>query len=204
MFKKLSPKALELHAAGYKYQDWFGIVEPDLSIEDIYNPQFWAHYKGKFGKYDRIRLRARDGSFDMEVTVISVADNGDFAIENWPKYRGGDDLTHREAARRARAAAEAVRPRTVPLDANGDPRVKIEFIEAAGWRLRGIDGLEVSREHPNETAARAAMEEYLAFMKVEMPSDEAIAARKAEIAAEREAQAAGDDGPRGRGKKKAA
>jgi hypothetical protein len=183
--KMLPATALKLNDAGMCYQRWFGIVDDDLAVEDIYTPAYWGHYKGKIGLYDLIRLRSRDGSFDFQVTVMSLADNGDFNIENYPKYRECDGLSHFEAARAAEAAAEAARPTIVPLDPNtGDPIVRVEYLDAPGvmWRLRGVDRQEVSRGHPSESAAKQAMQQYLNYMRLQMPSQDDIDAAKALIA----------------------
>ena len=44
--KKLPAACIKLDSGGLMFNQWFGIVEADISVADIYTPSFWMHYRG--------------------------------------------------------------------------------------------------------------------------------------------------------------
>lgn len=182
---------------GYR-TNWYAIRQPvGHTFEDLFRSSYWRHYQTKLNIMDIIRVRAEDGNFDVMVTVANKADNGEISMEEWPKYPKHLAADRIATISQAGAAASAMAPSKVPFNkADGLPMVRVEFLEATKWRLRGFDGQEVSRNHPTETEARKAMEAYLSRMGLVMPTEEetaeSVAAAKAALEAARAKQKAKD------------
>lgn len=189
MIKTLDAHYLShLDIGGYK-TNWYAVkLPPAMAYEDLFRASFWKHHQTRLNPMDIVRVRAEDGSFDVMLTVAGKADNGELTMEIWPSFPKHMSAEKIAATNQARVESDALKPTKVPLSkADGMPMVRIEYLEATKWRLRGFDGQEVSRNHPNETEARKAMAEYMKRMGFEMPSDEEIAAGIAEAKAALEA-----------------
>lgn len=162
-------------------------LPPAFAYEDLFTPSFWKHHQIRLNLMDIVRVRAESGAFDVMLTVGGKAENGELMMELWPKFPSHMTAQKIADVSQAGSEARAVAPTKVPLSkADGMPLVRIEYLDATKWRLRGYDGQEVSRNHPTEASAKEAMARYLANMKLEMPDDEEISAA---IAAAKEAKA---------------
>lgn len=155
----------QANVGGINHSFHFIELPPGYDFGDLFVAQFWGHYHNKLKEHDLIRVKAANGTFDVMLAIDSLPKGG-IVMSLWPKYPGDAEP---EVAKIARRQASASRPRTVPLDRSGDPMVKVEWTRASGWRVRGIDGHEVSRQHINEQNARDAMEKYLAELNLVMP-----------------------------------
>jgi len=200
MLKKLDAHYLA-HAdhGGMDTQLYAVKLPPEAEYEDLFQPFFWDNHKQRLNVMDRVRCRAETGAFDVELTVSRKSDNGEIIMELWPKFPA-----HIKSARLAEItetgdATKAVRSSIVPLsDRDGEPKARVEFLEATKWRVRGYDGAEVKSGLPNKTEADKVLDKYLKEMNLILPSEEAIAAKKAEIAAKKEEREAKDN--KGKGK----
>lgn len=56
--------------ASFERQDWVANVPQDCTIEDIKRPDFWSLMAARLKPYDRIEVRADDGTWLAEVIVI--------------------------------------------------------------------------------------------------------------------------------------
>lgn len=152
-------------------------LPPSYKYEDLFQPAFWKHHQVRLGVLDIVRVRAEDGSFDVMLTVGGKAENGELIMDLWPKFPAHIRVENIAGVNGAAIAARNLAPTKVPLSkSDGLPVARTEFLEATKWRVRGVDGQEVSRNHPTESAAREALSRYLNNMNFEMPSDEEISA----------------------------
>ena len=169
------------------------------TFEDILQASYWDNHKSKLLVMDRIRVRAEDGSFDVELTVTNKADNGEVTVELWPKYPA--HVAVDRIATNTVAHKHDAEPSVVPLSkTDGEPLARVEFLEASKWRVRGHDGREVSRDHPNKTEAEKALAKYLKQMNLVMPSEDAIKAAKEAIEKAKAERAEADKAPKAKGK----
>ncbi|MFQ6430576.1 hypothetical protein ACLNBZ_10310, partial [Streptococcus pneumoniae] len=76
---------------------------------------------------------------------------------------------------------------------DGEPKARVEFLESTKWRVRGYDGAEVKSGIANKSEADKVLDKYLHEMNLVLPSEDAIAAKKAEIAAKKEEREAKDN-----------
>lgn len=182
--KKLPASALA-HTYDQYHRIWFVQLGPGYTFEDLFSPGFWSHHR-RLAKGDLVRVRAHDGSFDLNVAVLATPQGG-AVVDVWPRYPGGTDLS---AARDATAMAAESRPKVVPIMSNGKVAVRVEYREATKWRVIALDGSELSHGHETEAAAEEARDKYLKELGMELPAeaDVAAAVAKAEKAdAERKA-----------------
>jgi hypothetical protein len=161
--------------ADYAQQRWFAVLPPNIKFEDLFHPMLWAHYaRGVFHKHAIVRVVAEDGSFDIDLTVAEVASGG-IRMKVRPFF---GEASSEAAAVAAKKVAEDARLKVVPIGRDGAPVVRVEFLPATQWRVVGMEG-EVSRDHPSEARAQAALERYLADIGMELPSPDEIAASQA-------------------------
>ena len=151
--------------ADYNYTRWMVIIPQNIAFEDLFVPVTWAHVRNKLSKHDVIRVVAQDGSYDMDLTVRQIEVGGVHMLvrPHMDGIAGAEALT--KAAERAKEAA----PKVVPLDGEGNPVVKVQYLPATKWRVIGINGGEVSRNHDTEADAIEAMNAYLASSGLSMP-----------------------------------
>jgi hypothetical protein len=64
----------------YLRQDWVVTAEPGTEIADLKRSDYWAHMAARMMVYDRVEVRAEDGSWIVELVVT---DKG----SNWAKTR---------------------------------------------------------------------------------------------------------------------
>lgn len=184
--KKLPASALA-HTYDHYHRIWFVQLPPGYVFEDLFSPGFWSHHR-KLVKADIVRVRAHDGSFDFNVSVLATPQGG-AVVDVWPRYPTGTDIN---AARAAIDAGAAARPKVVPIMSNGKVAVRVEFRDATKWRVIALDGSELSNGHETQADAEAARDKYLVELRMELPSDEAIKAAEDKAAkADAERKAAG-------------
>ena len=127
------------------------------------------------------------GEYDVQLSVTHKLDNGEMVCELFPKLPSrfaAGALNELAATGRVKATSK---PTVVPLsDTDGMPKVRVEFLEATKWRVRGVTGDEISRDHKSEADALKYMQRYLDQMNLTLPSEAEIDAKKAEIQAKRD------------------
>jgi hypothetical protein len=65
----------------YERTVWVVTVEEGVTSDDLERPDFWAHVANRMRPFDRIEVRADDGSYFAELLVIAVD-------RNWAKVKG--------------------------------------------------------------------------------------------------------------------
>ncbi len=68
---RLSPHANRFNLREYRVQDWFVTPEIGTNVEDMLNPEYWAHVAGRMKPLDNIEVYAEDGSFFARLIVLS-------------------------------------------------------------------------------------------------------------------------------------
>ena len=150
----------------------------DHAFEDLFNPRYWAQLQkqNRLRVTDLVRVIAHDGSFDCELTVLSMVP-GAVNMGVYPKLPAN--------------AADFTKPRPIvvgPMDHLGKPVIRVE---QAGTRFRviGLDNQEISA-HPTEPEAEGALAAYLAQVRMRAPTieeSEAHAAAQKELIEKRNA-----------------
>ena len=186
------------HGADYQTQRYFVTLPEGHTLEDLFEPTYWAQVvqQNKLRQFDLIRVRANDGSFDTQITVISVL-KGAALVELWPKVPA--------------AAAELMKPRSksvVPIAFGGLPKSRVEEIggvvpDGKKFRILAINQQELSR-HASRGEADGAHAHYLASLNMRMPSNEEIGAAVAQMEADEDRRVAAVDAKRNKGKKESA
>jgi len=170
--KHLEPQAIRnANVAGNKHAFHFVELNPKHSFVDLFMPQFWGHYHRLINENDLVRVKAHDGAFDVMLAVAGKP-RGGLVMELWPKYPGSA-IVPKEVAEAAAVAME-MKPKLVPFDRDGQPKVRVEWTKNTEWRVRGIDGHEVSRDHKTEAVALGAMQKYMDDLGLIMPSQAEI------------------------------
>lgn len=72
--KRLAPNRLQL--AEYKRNLWRIMVDVDVTIDEILQPEFWTHAAKGLRQYDRVEIVCVDGKFFAEVLVTAVLPAG--------------------------------------------------------------------------------------------------------------------------------
>lgn len=157
-----------------KHSRYFVQLLKEQTYEDLFNPRFWGQLEkqSRLRPNDVIRVRAADGAFDFEVTVISTV-KGAANVEPWPRMPAN--------------IGDFSKPRAVtvaPMDGVGKSVIRLEQA-GSQFRVVGLENQEVSR-HPTEQEAEGAMAAYLGQLRMRFPTEEESAAHAAEheIAAE--------------------
>ncbi len=164
MIKYVPARALN-ETADYIYTRFCVEVPPDMVLEDLFTPIAWAHVRNRLQKHDIVRCIAEDGSFDVDLTVREIEVGGVHMVPR--PHIGG--LSGGKALDKLSKIASSSTPNKVPLDSEGRPVVKVQFLPATKWRVIGMSGHEVSRGHKSEAEAVQAMHKYLASAGLEMP-----------------------------------
>jgi hypothetical protein len=118
-------------------------VPPGWTIEELLDPNAWAHHISKFHRNDLVEFVAEDGAFDVTARVVDVRDGQVFfrVLLKWT------DEASAKAAESTDAAASEEPPEGYKVDRT--PRT--------GWRaVRLVDGREVGRHYADRSEAIAA------------------------------------------------
>ena len=161
MSKFLDVKSLR-ELQDYAHARYFVQLRPGDTYADLFVPTFWAYHRSKFNVKDWIRVKAHDGKWDVAITVVDVTTGG-VVMQRWPIEPSAEEL----AKAREIGGAE----RYVPYGPDGKPAVRVEHLQATGWRVLGLNG-EVSQGHKDEATALKAMAAYLQDIRHVMPSAE--------------------------------
>lgn len=70
--KHLSPTGMK--QAEFARNVWSCIAQHGITVEDAQRPEFWAHHAKELKQWDKIELRAEDGSFFAELLITQVAE----------------------------------------------------------------------------------------------------------------------------------
>lgn len=177
--KHLAPKHLSARAE-FEYANWYVLLDPGVTWEDLFSPVFWAHHQKKLSPRDVVRVREHEGKFDCLLQVESVPQGG-IVMKRWPYFPAGSDEL---AAKAADAAAEMARPKVVALANDGYPVVRVDYKTATNWRVLGQNGEQISEGHSSQGEAQKFMDKYLRECGLVLPSQDVIDAKQAELAAE--------------------
>lgn len=187
MTKTCHPNAFNTQdQSHYVHQTYTIIMEAGVTFDDLFAPGFWVHGRTKLRQRDLVRCVAQDGSFDVTLTVVAAPAGGVVMrfLSGDPGSNIDDPLV---AAAEARRAGTQIRP--VPLDAEGNPVVRVQFLPATKWRVLGIDGKEVDRNFATQHDAEQRMNAYLREIHMRLPTAEELQAAKAAKAEKTEASA---------------
>jgi len=61
--------------AEFERQDWVATAEMGIKPEDLLDPGYWAHVSARMKPFDRIEIRAEDGSWIAELLVLGCDRN---------------------------------------------------------------------------------------------------------------------------------
>lgn len=163
--KVLPPKALA-QGADFAFNRWFMQLPEGHTFEDLMQPTYLRHHVGKLRLWDVISVMAADGSFDLDVRVMSIT-NSSVSLRERPFFEGAFDAAAlKKAAERARTP---IRVQMVPTGKDGLPVVRVDHAEASGWRVLGLDRQPVSEGLADKAAADRAMHDYLRANNLELP-----------------------------------
>lgn len=157
MTAKILPAGALNSTADFVHQRFAVRLPPGFTYGDIFNPVFWSHYArpGGLKEMDVIRVVAHDWSWDVMVTVRAMT-RGGANVQLHPVIPENPDERSIQVVHRLR---------------NGKLAVRVEFQKATKWRLIGLDGHEVSRDHETKETAEAAMADYVHALGMELPDD---------------------------------
>lgn len=71
MTKHLPQTSLGTRTAEYNRDYWHIVVDPDVSIDDVMRPNFWAHHVASLKPMDLIDVVSVDMTMDLTLRVIS-------------------------------------------------------------------------------------------------------------------------------------
>lgn len=167
--------------AEFSFSTWHANLPSEFEAEWLWIPSNWAHHTGRLKKNDLVRVTC-EGKFDLFITVDLVLSSG-IEFRPFPSFgeKVGDEATN-EMVRVAKDQAVA----EIPLAADGNPVVRVDYLRASGWRMIGLHG-HSQEGYESEAAARDAMEKYVLDNRLSWPDDEAIAAGIAAAQEKREA-----------------
>lgn len=126
--------------------EWYHRAPQGTTIEHVLDPDFWAHTAAQMrrtpnkGIGDTVWVVAEDGSFDIEVLVVAVDPRG-----LWAQVRVLRAWQHEG--------------KTQPAALTGPDKdgYVVEFSGPQRWRILDRSGEIVSKDHPDESAAREAL-----------------------------------------------
>lgn len=151
MTTSLPAKGYFGHTTEYETRSWTALDVPQtVAYADLFEPSFWRHHSSKFKPGHLIRLRRIDGEWDVMLNVVGIAQGG-LSVELWPKYPTEADAS----------AALEVREKAIEItEINGKPVPRVDHTPATKWRVIGLDGNEVSRNHATKGDAEQALKLY--------------------------------------------
>lgn len=161
MLKTLPAKSHFQHTAEYNLRQWAEAMPEGVEYADLFREDFWSHHASKLRPREMVRAYAVDGSFDVMLVVEAIVQGG-VKMGEWPR-RPSEAATEKAEAQRAAPIVERmVNGRMVPC---------VEFTKATKWRVIGLDGNEISRDHPTKDAATTAMHRYFGAIGKELVAE---------------------------------
>lgn len=167
--EKTMPSGAFRATQDFSISSYFEVLPPGIHFEDLFQPQFWFHHQERFRKFDEVRVRSSDGSFDVRLTVAKVVPGG-VRME----YLGGRAPAGLESFKEIEDAAKSLSQdlRLAPMDKQGAPIPRTEYLDATKWRVIGVDNNEVRRGFESKAEAQAYLASYLDDLNMRLPSDE--------------------------------
>ena len=150
--------------ADYNYSSYFVDLDPDTEAADIFRPTFWTHVAKRLKLNDIIRVRAGDGSFDFQVTVIRK-DQAAVLVDVWPKYPVAAASVAEASAAIGKVAAEA-RTTLTSTKVLGKPVPRVEWTKVTKHRVIGLDGSEYASGFETRADAQLALDKYIAGLGI--------------------------------------
>lgn len=166
--EKLKLRPMRLQRAEQVISRHFLLAEPGITAADVLDVDYLGHVGDKLrrsvngGLYDEIRVVAKDGSFDIEVTVVQVDSRG-----NWVRV---EPIRMKPAGLWDTLAAGGDAPDMAPGVPDPDGW-RIELSGPHRWRVINATGDIMAHGLPNQAAAEAA----LAAKKAEMRGTRKVA-----------------------------
>lgn len=77
---QLTAEEARFKLAEYERQDWILNAPHGTEIEDVIQPEYWAHIAAKMRPYDHVEVRAEDGSYIAQLIVLGCD-------RNWAKVQ---------------------------------------------------------------------------------------------------------------------
>lgn len=124
--------------AEHKRQDWVVDAEEGTLIQDVQDPQYWAHVAPLMKVYDHIEVRLETGEWLAEFVVLNCE-------RSWAKV-------HMTAYHELAPVDKAPVPSKFQVKWKG-PHIKFAVI-------RESDGEKISEGHSDQAAARLWLEQY--------------------------------------------
>lgn len=128
-----------MRLAQYERQEWVANAPEGCTVEDIKDPAFWSLMSFQMKPYDRVEVRADDGTWVAEVLVIGCA-------RNWAKV---SVLQHHKLA----SAADAMKD-------DADYRVQWKGPQKKWCIIRNSDDAFIREEIASRESAETQMKEY--------------------------------------------
>ncbi|WP_159585920.1 hypothetical protein [Chelativorans xinjiangense] len=117
-------------------------VDPDVTLDDLKRPAFWAHHHAALNPGDLVDVLAKDFSLDVQLRVVGK----EVGLVQMRVVRAFTN-------ERPKAAAPEVSDEDLPdIPAN----YKVQFSPKAGWLVRTIDPPETVATHKTKPAAYQA------------------------------------------------
>lgn len=139
--KRLPATAMRSAGADYARAYHHVTVDPDVTLEDIRRPNFWAYHVARLNPGDLVDVVSRDFSLDVQLRVIGK----EIGLVQMRVLRA--------FSTEQKAAATEVADETLPeLPVN----YKVVFAPKAGWVARTIDPPETVSTHKTKIAAYQA------------------------------------------------
>jgi len=141
----LHPTAMRSTGADYVRSTHHLVVGPEISVDDLMRPGFWAHHTAGLRIHDVIDVVSQDDSMDVTLRVVE---------------KGTGFVRMRPLRVWVREGIAADEPDSgLPIPAG----YKISFAPRTRWRVFTENpNMEISRDHPSREAAIIAATEHAA------------------------------------------
>lgn len=144
--KRLPATAMRSAGADYARAYHHVTVEPDVTLEDIKRPNFWAFHVARLNAGDLVDVVSRDFSLDVQMRVIGKG-VGYVTMRVLREFIDG------------KSKAKAPDPRDEDLPELPE-NYKVVFAPKSGWVVRTIDPAETVATKPTKPEAYAAAIEH--------------------------------------------
>ena len=88
MLKHLHGTCLKLEQ-DYVHARFTIVLPPDVTIDDLFVPTFWAHHTKRLTPNTIVRCIAHDRSFDIDLTVAATPEGNSSVVMQVRPYYGG-------------------------------------------------------------------------------------------------------------------
>lgn len=125
--------------AEYVRNVWAVTPEDGVTLDQVLEPSFWAHVAANLKPWDKIEVRAEDGTYYAELIVLQAA-------RSWAKVRMIHQVELDEA----------------PAENNDVPGYHVKFAGRAKWRvIRKVDNEVIHQGAACEQEAKDWLTEHL-------------------------------------------